>query len=86
MVGGDVVAASMPSGVEHLPDRGVALADCDVVAASMPSGVEHISRAPFAGSEWCVVAASMPSGVEHRALFWIGTALLGRRRFDALGR
>jgi len=61
-----LIAASMPSGVEH-PMGSVmsVLYRARLIAASMPSGVEHESyRSP---GRRCVrlIAASMPSGVEH---------------------
>ena len=60
-----VIAASMPSGVEHALASRRRYSRTEVIAASMPSGVEHNDRrrTPFVGD--AVIAASMPSGVEH---------------------
>jgi len=36
-----LIAASMPSGVEHVNEQALAVAVSLLIAASMPSGVEH---------------------------------------------
>ena len=82
-----MIAASMPSGVEHSVRAAGQEGWHLVIAASMPSGVEHKSVfAALAGANK-VIAASMPSGVEHLADGPVCRFSLARdRRIDAFGR
>ncbi len=61
----DVIAAPMPSGVEHVRFSGSMLLGVTVIAAPMPSGVEHKVHASEKQLAAVVIAAPMPSGVEH---------------------
>ena len=82
----NVVAAPMPSGVEHIagvmPTRRSAM----VVAAPMPSGVAHRDDRDELSKVAGVVAAPMPSGVEHTYPSATYRPCQRRRRSHALGR
>ena len=81
-----VIAASMPSGVEHADAIIAHITGFAVIAASMPSGVEHIKEGELPHGIRQVIAASMPSGVEHRCKCSTAAASRGDRRIDAFGR
>ncbi len=70
-----VIAAPMPSGVEHTWMLKNSRGHPDVIAAPMPSGVEHVARVKRWLKQGLVIAAPMPSGVEHR-LAGIGPATI----------